>query len=109
IYIHPQGRPVRPVRSVPPRNDLHCIKQPKTPVGAESEKGTRSHPTAEFLSSTRSLHCDAVTSMTIRSAVLGGQRNPSRWPVLRKPPQLDAREDSRLHAMALDPVPASAF
>jgi len=47
--------------------------------------------------------------MKIRSAVLEGLRNPGRWPVLRKPPKLNAREDSRLHAVALDAVPASAF
>ena len=45
---------------------------------------TRSQSKAEFLSSTRSLHCDATTSMKIRSAVLEGLRNPGRWPVLRK-------------------------
>jgi len=48
-------------------------------------------------------------SMKIRFAVLMGPRNPGRWPVLRKPPKLYAREDSRLHAVALDTVPASAF
>jgi len=98
----------KPVRPVPPRFDLHSIKQPKTPVGAKPEKGTRSHPTAKFLSSTQSLLRDAATSMKIRSAVLEGPRNPGRWPVLRKPPKLHAREDSRLHAVALDAVPASA-
>ena len=40
--------------------------------------------------------------MKIRFAVLEGPRNPGRWPVLRKPPKLHAREDSRLHAVALD-------
>jgi len=47
--------------------------------------------------------------MKIRFAVLEGPRNPGRWPVLRKPPKLLVREDSRLHAVALDAVPASAF
>src|SRR6185437_823243 len=70
---------------------------------------TRSHPTAEVLSSKRSLLRDAAILMKIRSAVLRGPRNPGRWPVLRKPPKPHAREDSRLHAVALDAVPASAF
>jgi len=48
-------------------------------------------------------------SMKIRFAVLEGPRNTGRWPVLRKPPKLHVWEDSRLHAMALDVVPASAF
>ena len=52
-----------------PRNDLHFEIQTKTPVGAKSEKGTRFHLTAEFLSSTRSLLRDAATSMKIRFAV----------------------------------------
>ena len=68
----------------------------KTPVGAKPEICTRSHPTAEFLSSTRNLLYDAAMSMKIRFAVLGVPRNPGRWPVLRKPPKLHAREDSRL-------------
>ena len=42
--------------------------------------------------------------MKIRSAVLEGPRNPGRWPILRKPPKLHAREDSRLHTVALDAV-----
>ena len=78
-------------------------------VGAKPEICTRSHPTAEFLSSTRSLLRDAAMSMKIWFMVLGGPRNPGRWPVFRKPPKLHAREDSRLHAVALDAVPASAF
>jgi hypothetical protein len=48
-------------------------------------------------------------SMKIRFAVLRGPRNPSRWPVLRKPLKLHMREDFCLHAVALDTVPASAF
>jgi len=48
-------------------------------------------------------------SMKIRFTVLGGPQNPGRWPVLRKPPKLNAWEDSRLHAVALDAVPVSAF
>ena len=48
----------------------------KTPVGAKSEICTRSHPTAEFLSSTRSLSRDAAMSMKIRFAVLGGSAKP---------------------------------
>ena len=71
--------------------------------------GTRSHPTAEVLSSKRSLLRDAAVLMKIQSAVLEGPRNPGRWPVLRKQPKLHAREDSRLHAVALDAVPALAF
>jgi len=63
----------------------------------------------KLCSSDRSLLCDAVMSMKIRFTVLGGPRNPGRWPVLRKPPKLHPREDSRLHAVALDAVPASAF
>ena len=43
----------------------------KTPVGAKPEICTRSHPTAEFLSSTRSLLRDAAMSMKIRFVVLG--------------------------------------
>ena len=70
---------------------------------------TRSHPTAEVLSSKRSLLRDAAILMKIRSAVLKGPRNPGRWPVLRKPPKPHAREYSRLRAVALDAVPASAF
>jgi len=64
---------------------------------------------AEVLSSTRSLLRDATMSMKIRFAVLGGPRNPGKWSVLRKPPKLHTREDSRLHAVALDAIPASAF
>jgi len=64
---------------------------------------------AEVLSSKRSLLCDAAILMKIQSTVLEGPRNPGRWPVLRKPSKLHAREDSRLHAVALDAVPASAF
>ena len=55
----------------------------KTPIGAKPEICTRSHPTAEFLSSTRSLLRDSAMSMNIRFAVLGGPQNPGRWPVLR--------------------------
>ena len=73
----------------------------------KTEKDIWTHPTAKVLSSKRSLLRDATT-MKIRSAVLEGLRNPGRWPVLRKPPKLHAREDSRLHAVALDAVPASA-
>ena len=62
----------------------------------------------EVLSSSRSLLRDAAVWM-IQSAVLEGPRNPGRWPVLRKPPKLHAREDSRLHAVTLDAVPALAF
>ena len=47
--------------------------------------------------------------MKIWSAVLEGPRNLGRWPVLRKPSKPHAREDSRLHAVALDAVPASAL
>src|SRR6185503_3193811 len=66
---------------------------------------TRSHPTAEVLSSKRSLLRDAAILTKIRSAVLEGPRNPGRWPVLRKPPKPHAREDSRLHAVAQTPFP----
>jgi len=59
-----------------PRNDLHSEIQTKTPVGAKPEKGTRFHPTAEFLSSTRSLLRDAATSMKIRFAVFEGSAKP---------------------------------
>ena len=58
----------------------------------------------------RHLGChNAAMLMKIRFTVLEGPRNTGRWPVLRKPPKLHAREDSRLHAVALDAVPASAF
>ena len=50
----------------------------KTPVGANPEICTRSHPTAEFLSSTRSLLRDAAMSMKIQFTVLGGLRNLGR-------------------------------
>jgi hypothetical protein len=63
----------------------------------------------EFFSSTRSLLRDAAMSVKIRFAVLMGPRNPGSWPVLRKPPKLHAREDSCLHVVALDAVPASTF
>jgi len=63
----------------------------------------------EVLSSKRSLLRDAAILMKIQFAVLEGPRNPGRWPVLRKPPKPHAREDSRLRAVALDAVPASAF
>ncbi|KAG2565323.1 hypothetical protein PVAP13_7NG097585 [Panicum virgatum] len=59
--------------------------------------------------SLESFSLDAGAGGMIRSAVLEGPRNPGRWPVLRKPPKLHVREDSRLHAVALDAVPASAF
>ena len=55
-----------------PRNDIHSEIQTKTLVGAKPEKGTRFHPTAEFLSSTQSLLRDAATSMKIRFAVFEG-------------------------------------
>ena len=74
-----------------------------------SNPAVQPRSTAELLSSTRSFCRDAATSMKIRSAVLEGPRNPGRWPVLRKPPKPHSREDSRLHAVALDVVPASAF
>ena len=70
---------------------------------------TRSHLTVEVLSSKRSLLRDAAMLMKIQFMVLEGPRNPGRWPVLRKPPKLHAREDSHLHAVALDGVPVSAF
>src|SRR6185295_10452974 len=87
----------------------------QTDPGDRSDRSGQQHPavqprsTAELLSSTRSLCGDAATSTKIRSAILEGPRNPCRWPVLRKPPKPHAREDSRLHAVALDAVPASAF
>ena len=59
-----------------PRNDLNSEIQTKTPVGAKPEKGTRFHPTAEFLSSTRSLLRDAATSMKIRFAVFERSAKP---------------------------------
>ena len=74
------------------RGDLNTPAAPR-PVGA-AEPYTRSHLTAEILSSKQSLLRDAATSMKIRSAVLEGPRNPGRWPVLRKPPKLHARENS---------------
>ena len=86
------------------RGDLNtpAAPRPVRPVGA-AEPCTRSHLTAEVLSSKRSLLHDAAILMKIRSAVLEGPRNPSRWPVLRKPPKLHAREDSRRGLlMALD-------
>ena len=52
-----------------PRNGLNSENQTKTPVGAKLEKGTRFHPTAEFLSSTRNPLRDAATSMKIRFTV----------------------------------------
>ena len=89
------------------RGDLNTPAAPR-PIRA-AEPCTRSHLTAEVLSSKRSLLRDAATSMKIRSAVLEGPRNSGRWPVLRKSPKLYAREDSRLRAVALDVVPSSAF
>jgi len=92
-----------------------CGQTGQTGPGDRSDRSGLQQPavqtqsTAEFLSSTRSLCCDAATSMKFRSAVLEGPRNPGRWPVLRKPPKLLAREDYRLHAVALDVVPTSAF
>ena len=59
-----------------PRNDLHSEIQTKTPVGAKPEKGTRFHPTAEFLSSTRNLLRDAATSMKIWFAVFEESAKP---------------------------------
>ena len=61
------------------------------------------------LSSSRSLLRDATVLMKLRSAVLEGPRNPGRWLVLRKLPKLHVRGDFRLHVVALDAVPASAF
>jgi len=81
----------------------------RKPVGAKPEKDKRTHPTVEVLSSTRSLLRDAAMSMKVWFTVLEGLRNPGKWPVLRKPPNLHAREASPLHALALDAVPASAF
>jgi len=95
-YLYP-WRPVRPV--------------PWTGQTGRSAVSpyTQSHPTAEVLSSKRNLLRDAAVLMKIQSAVLEGPRNPGRWPVLRKPPKPHAREDSCLHAVVLDAVPASAF
>ena len=91
-------------------------RRPVRPVPGTGQTGwsayspcTRSHLMDEILSSQRSLLHDAAILMKIWSAVLEGPRNPGRWPVLRKPPKLLAREDSRLHAVALYAVPASAF
>jgi len=106
-----------------PRDRSDWYAGPVRPVGSTGQTGardrsdrlacstpcTRSHPTAEVLSSKRSLLRDAAVLMEIQSAVLKGPRNPGRWPVLRKPPKPHAREDSRLRAMALDAVLASAF
>ena len=75
---------------------------------------TRSHLTAEVLSSKRSLLHDAAILMKIWSAVLEGPRNPGRWPVLIKtaktpragrfpPPRRGPRRRSRLGLLtALD-------
>src|SRR6185312_6446993 len=60
----------------PDRSDRSVLQQP----------AVQPRSTAELLSSTRSLCCDAATSTKFRSAVLEGPRNPGRWPVLRKPP-----------------------
>src|SRR6185437_15133374 len=95
-YLYPP-RPVRPV-----------LWTGQTGRSAASPC-TQSHLTVEILSSKRSLLRDAAMLMKIRFAVLDGPRNPGRWPVLRKPQKLHAREDSRLHTVALDAVPASAF
>ena len=59
-----------------PRNDLHPDSYTRNARRGKTGKGTRSHPTAEFLCSTRSLLRDAATLMKIRSAVLEGPRNP---------------------------------
>ena len=48
-----------------PRNDLHPDSYTKNARRGKTGKGTRSHPTTEFLSSTRSLLRDAATSMQI--------------------------------------------
>ena len=83
-----------------------CGQTGQTGPGDRSDRSeqqnpcTQSRSTTEFLSSTRSLCCDAATLMKIRSAVLEDPRNPGRWPVLRKSPKLHARKDSRLHAVA---------
>ena len=85
-----------------------CGQTGQTGPGDRSDRSglqqlaVQTRSTAELLSSTRSLCCDAATSTKYRSAVLEGPRNPGRWLVLRKPPKFLAREDSRLHAVALD-------
>ena len=53
------------------QNTLRLRLETKTPVGAKPEKDTGTHPTAEVLSSRRSLLRDAAMSMKIRFAVLG--------------------------------------
>ena len=50
------------------RSDRTGLQQP----------AVQTQSTAEFLSSTRSLCCDAATSTKFRSAVLEGPRNPGR-------------------------------
>src|SRR4026208_808124 len=100
-------RLVRPVRPVPGTRQTGA--RDRSDRWACSTPCTRSHPTAEVLSLKQSLLRDAAVLMKIQSVVLEGPRNPGRCPVLRKPPKPHAREDSRLHAVALDAVPASAF
>ena len=90
-----------------PRDRSDRCQGPVRPVGLQHP--LNNDPTADVLSSKRSLLRDAAVLMKIQSAVLEDLRNPGRWPVLRKPPKPHAREDSRLHAVALDAVPASAF
>ena len=84
-------RSVRPVRSVPGIGQTGW---------SAASPCTRSHLTADVRSSELSLLHDAAILMKIWSAIFKGPRNPGRWPVLRKPPKLHAREDSRLHAVA---------
>ena len=83
------------------RGDLNT-RLPQPDRSGLQQPAVQTQSTAEFLFSTRSLCCDAATSTKFRSAVLEAPGNPGRCPVLRKPPKHLAREDSRLHAVALD-------
>ena len=103
--------PVRPVRWTGQTGWLDRLDRcqgPARPVGLQHPLYTISSDGRGSFFETKILR-DAAILMKIRYAVLEGPRNPGRWPILRKPPKLLTREDSRLHAVALDAVPASAF
>ena len=82
--------------------------RPVRPVGSAAARCTASiDGGASFFDSKSLLRCRHVDEDPVHG--FGGSAKPGRWPVLRKPPKPHAREDSRLHAVALDAVPASAF
>ena len=115
-YLYPQ-RPVRPVPWTGQTGWLDRSDQcqgPVRPVGLQHPLYTISsngRDDFEIFASTRRNYSDVATrpSGIFRGGSFWKTDETESGAVLRKPPKLHAREDSRLHAMALDAVPASVF